>query len=99
MTPEEMAIKLQSIEDRSKSNTHRIEDVEKKLEDNEKMLASIARIDQKQEDMDKDLKEIKGDVKTMAGKSGKRWDSIIDKVLLTVIGAIVLYMLAKLGIA
>lgn len=38
-------------------------------------------------------------MKTIADKPAKRWDSIIDKVLLTVIGAIVLYMLAKLGLA
>ena len=48
MTHEEMAVKIQQNEDRSKSNTHRLDEIDRKLEDNDKMLASIARLDQRQ---------------------------------------------------
>lgn len=98
MTTEEMAIKVQRNEDRSKSNTHRLDEVEKKLEDNEKMLASIARLDQRQKDMDTDVKEIKADVKALAGKPAKRWESIVDKALMAAVTAIVGYVLIKLGL-
>lgn len=98
MTAEEMAIKVQRIDDRSKSNTHRLDEVEKKLEDNEKMLASIARLDQRQKDMDTDVKEIKADVKALAGKPAKRWESIVDKALMAAVTAIVGYVLIKLGL-
>ena len=98
MTAEEMAIKVQRNEDRSKSNTHRLDEVEKKLEDNEKMLASIARLDQRQKDMDTDVKEIKADVKALAGKPAKRWESIVDKALMAAVTAIVGYVLIKLGL-
>lgn len=98
MTTEEMAIKVQRNEDRSKSNAHRLDEVEKKLEDNEKMLASIARLDQRQKDMDTDVKEIKADVKALAGKPAKRWESIVDKALMAAVTAIVGYVLIKLGL-
>ncbi len=98
MTAEEMAIKVQRNEDRSKSNTHRLDEVEKKLEDNEKMLASIARLDQRQKDMDTDVKEIKADVKALAGKPAKRWESVVDKALMAVVTAIVGYIVIKLGL-
>ena len=98
MMVEEMAIKVQRIDDRSKSNTHRLDEVEKKLEDNEKMLASIARLDQRQKDMDTDVKEIKADVKALAGKPAKRWESIVDKALMAAVTAIVGYVLIKLGL-
>lgn len=98
MTDEEMALALQKIDDRSRSNTHRLDDVEKKLADNDQMLASIARLDQKQTDMDKDIKEIKTDVKSIAEKPGKRWDSIIDKILLGIVAALVAYALSRLGL-
>lgn len=98
MTVEEMAVRVQQVEDRSKSNSHRLSDVEKKLSDNDQMLASIARLDQKQTDMDKDIKEIKSDVKTIAEKPGKRWDAIVDKVLLAIVAALVCYALSQIGL-
>ena len=98
MTNEELALKVQRVDDRSKSNTHRLDEVEKKLEDNEKMLASIARLDQRQKDMDTDVKEIKADVKALAGKPAKRWESIVDKALMAAVTAIVGYVLIKLGL-
>lgn len=98
MTVEEIAVRVQQVEDRSKSNSHRLSDVEKKLADNDQMLASIARLDQKQTDMDKDIKEIKSDVKTIAEKPGKRWDAVVDKVLLAIVAALVCYALSQIGL-
>ncbi|MBQ8208786.1 MAG: hypothetical protein IJZ89_08650 [Clostridia bacterium] len=98
MTHEEMAVKIQQVEDRSKSNTKRLDEIDKKLEDNDQMLASIARLDQRQKDMDGDIKEIKTDVKSLTGKAGKRWDSVIEKTLLTVVAIIVAYIFSKIGI-
>ena len=62
------------------------------------MLASIARLDQRQKDMDTDVKEIKADVKALAGKPAKRWESIVDKALMAAVTAIVGYVLIKLGL-
>ena len=98
MTPEEMAVRIQQVDDRSKSNMHRLNDVEKKQEANDQVIASIARLDQRQKDMDTDVKEIKADVKSLTNKPGKRWDSIVDKALLTVIAALVAYALTQIGI-
>ncbi len=97
MTNEELAVKVQRTEDRSKSNAHRLDEVEKKLTDNEKMLASIARLDQRQKDMDTDVKEIKADVKVLAGKPAKRWETVVEKTLMAIVAGIVGYVLIKLG--
>ena len=98
MTNEELAVKVQRVDDRSRSNSHRLDEVEKKLTDNEKMLASIARLDQRQKDMDTDVKEIKADVKALAGKPAKHWDRVVDKTLMAAVTAIVGYVLIKLGL-
>ena len=42
MTNEEITIKLQQVDDRSKSNGKRLDEAEKKLEDNAAMLAMAA---------------------------------------------------------
>ena len=96
MTNAELAVKVQQVEDRSESNSRRLDEVEKKLADNDQMLASIARLDQRQEDMDTDVKEIKTDVKALAIKPAKRWESVVDKALMAAVTAIVGYVLIKL---
>ena len=98
MTNAELAVKVQQVEDRSKSNAHRLDEVEKKLADNEEMLASIARHDQRQKDMDTDVKEIKADVKALAGKPAKRWESVVDKAILAVVTALVGYVIVRIGL-
>lgn len=92
-----MAVQLAEIDARSKSNTHRIGDVERKLEDNERMLSSIAVIAKRQDDMDGDIKEIKSDVKVLASKPAKRWEAVAEKVIMMVVAAIVTYALTKFG--
>lgn len=95
----EFAERLTKNEALSKSNKHRIEDVEKRQDALDALTASMARMDERQERMDGDVKEIKADVKTITQKSGKRWDGIVDKLLWLVIGAAVAALFAQVGIA
>lgn len=98
MNEQEMERRVTAVEERAKSNTHRINQVEKRQEDSEKMLHSIALIAQRQDSMEVDVKEIKADVKSLAAKPGKRWDSIVDKILLAAVGALVAYIAVRLGL-
>lgn len=90
--------RLVKVEDMAKGNKRRIEKIEKAQEDITELVKSVASIAQKQLDMDSDMKEIKADVKSLAEKPGKRWDSIVEKALLTAVAAIVGFILLKLGI-
>ena len=65
----------------------------------DKLAESIGRMDERQNAMDTDVKEIKADVKTITQKSGKRWDGIVDKALWLVIGAAIAALFAQGGIA
>lgn len=89
--------RLTAAEDRSKSNQHRLDEVERRQNNLEELVGTVKALAIREEIMENDVKEIKSDVKELTGKAGKRWDAIIDKVLLTAIGAIVLYILARLG--
>ena len=95
----ELERRLSHVEDRAKSNTHRLAEVERKQEDMTELVQSVAVIAQKQTDMDEDLQEIKTDVKLLTAKPGKRWDSIVEKVLLAAVTGVVGYILLKLGLA
>lgn len=91
-------IRLTEVDARSKSNTHRLGDVERKLEDNERMLASISVIAKRQDDMDGDIKEIKSDVKSLTTKPAKQWEAVVEKVILAVVAAVMTYVLTHVGL-
>lgn len=95
---QELAIRLGEVESRSKSNTHRLDKVEEKLENNERMINNIAVMAQRQDAMDSDIKEIKTDVKSLASKPAKRWESTIAAVISAIIGGVVTFALVKIGI-
>ena len=89
--------RLTEVEARSKSNTKRLEDVEKRQNDLDDLVSTVKVLADREERVEDDVKEIKGDVKEIKAKPGKRWEGIIDKVIFTVVGAIVTYALIKLG--
>lgn len=90
--------RLSHVEERAKSNTHRLDELEQKQEDMTELVRSVAVIAQKQTDMDKDVREIKADVKALTAKPGRRWEGIVDKALLAVVAALVGWILLRLGI-
>lgn len=97
MTPEEIAVKIEAVESRSKSNTHRIDAIEKHQTENDKMLNTITLIAQRQDTMDGDIKEIKGDVKSLTAKPARRWDMVIDKIILLLVAGVIAYILSRIG--
>lgn len=89
--------RLTKLTDRAKSNSHRLDKVEERQNILEDLVSSVKVLAHRQETVESDVKEIKSDVKELTGKPGKRWDAIVDKVMLTIVGAILLYILARLG--
>lgn len=75
MTTEEMAVKITEVEARSKSNTKRIDTMEERQDNFDKLVTSVEVLAAKQETVETDVKEIKSDVKALAEKPAKRWDS------------------------
>lgn len=99
MTEQEVAVKLTEVEERSKSNTHRLDKMEKRQDTLDELAKSMARMDERQNNMDGDVKEIKADVKALAEKPAKRWDGLMDKVLWLLVGAAIAALFAQGGIA
>jgi hypothetical protein len=89
--------RLTAVESRSKSNAHRLDEVERRQNHLDELVGTVRVLALRLETVESNVTEIKRDVKELTGKPGKRWDAIVDKVLLTVIGAILLYIMARLG--
>ena len=87
--------RLSSVENRSKSNTHRLDELEKKQSEMTDLVQSVAAIAQKQADMDGDVQEIKQDVKGLLAAPAKRWNAGLDGIIKGAAGALVGALLAS----
>ena len=90
--------RLTDVEARSKSNTKRLDEMEKRQDDLETLATSVATLAEREARMETDVQEIKADVKTLAAKPGKRWESMEEKILVTIVGAFAGFLLAQLSI-
>ena len=98
MENDEMVKTLTEVDERSKSNTHRLDVVEKRQGELDRLVSTVAVIATKQQTIEDDVKEIKTDVKCLSEKPVKRWDGAVDKIIMTVLGAIIIYILAQIGL-
>ena len=90
--------RLTAVEDRSKSNTKRLDDMEKRQDDLETLATSVSALAAREERVESDVKEIKADVKTLTDKPGKRWDAIVDKIVWAVLAAVIAFILGRVGL-
>ncbi len=89
--------RLTEIEERSKSNSHRIDSLEKRQDNLDELVGTVKVLAVREENVETDVKEIKSDVKSLTGKSGKLWDGMIEKIIMIIVAAVVGFVLAKIG--
>lgn len=88
MTQEEMAVKLTEVDARSKSNTHRLNDMDEKVGTLQRLTTAVELMAAEQKHQTDTMAEIKTDVTALGKKvdaiekkPGKRWDNIVWEVL------------------
>ena len=64
----------------------------------DELVGTVKALAVREENMENDVKEIKSDVKSLAGKPGQRWDNLIDKIFWAVAAAIIAFLLTKIGL-
>ncbi len=90
--------RLTSVEERAKSNTIRLDEVERRQDNLEELTTTVKVLATKEENVERTVGEIKDDVKEMKDKPNKRYDKIIDVIITAVIGVLVGYIFAQIGI-
>lgn len=90
--------RLTEVEERSKSNQRRIDSLEKRQDNLEILTGTVRELAIREETVETTVKEIKSDVKSLTNKPAKRWDSLVEKIIFTVVAAIVGFLLAKIGL-
>lgn len=98
MDEKDIEHRLTEVEARSKSNCHRLDDMEKRQDDLDELVSVVKVLAVREENVENDVKEIKSDVKSLTSKSGQKWDSMVDKVIWAVVGAVVAFLLSQVGL-
>ena len=94
----EIAKEHQLIWDLAKSNKKRIDSLEEEQKELRSLTTAVSQMVTEQKNMRDDIAEMKTDVKEIKEKPAKRWDNTVDKILTVIIGAIVAFMLTKIGL-
>lgn len=95
MTQEEMAVRLVETEARSKSNTHRLDEMDEKVDTLNRLATAVEVMAMEQKHQTETMAEIKTDVNTLGTKvdaiekkPAKRWDGMVDKLIYGLVGVL-----------
>ena len=61
------------------------------------LAMSVSQLATKQVGIEKTLNNLCGDVEEIKNKPAKRWDGLVEKLIMTVLSAVAGFILAKLG--
>ena len=85
-------------DERYNSLARRLDDIEKRQQDMQELISSVGLLAQRMGTVEGNVSEMRGDIRSLMDKPGKRWDSVVEKTLLVVVGAVVAWMLSQIGI-
>ena len=97
--------RLTAVEHRGESNTRRVEKLEYQTEAIQSLATSVEIMVKEQvhqtesiERIEKNVEKLDSKVEILEHKPVKRWESIAEKIILTIVGAVVGYLLVKVGL-
>lgn len=98
MDLEQVALKLQETTDRAVRNEGRIKKLESENAVLHKLATSVEVMAERMKGMNTSVAELASEVEELKEKPAKRWDSLVDKIIWAIAGAVLAYLLAKLGL-
>lgn len=88
---------LQAIESRSKSNTHRIDDLEKNQDAINQLATSTAVMAQNINTMGERIDSMGNDIKDLKEVPANRWKFVVEKAIYALVAGIMGFALSKFG--
>lgn len=90
--------RLTEVEERSKSNSHRLDKLEESTEAINRLATSMEVMAERQEQVVETVGRLDAKVTTLEEKPAKRWDSLIDKIVWAIAAALIGFVLAQVGL-
>ncbi len=98
MSEKDIEHRLTTVEDRSKSNTKRLDKLEESTEALNRMATAVEVMASKQDAMNGSISKLTDDVETLKAEPGKRWKFVIEKAIYFVVAAVAGFILARVGL-
>ena len=92
-----MAVKLQEVESRSKSNMHRIDALEKNQDAINQLATSTAVMAQNISTMGDRIDSMSNDIKDLKEIPASRWKFVVEKSIYVLVAGIIGFALSKFG--
>lgn len=90
--------RLTEVEQRSKSNTYRLAEMEKRQDNLDDLVGTVKVLADRERRVEGDVKEIKSDVKDLKQKPAKRWEVVVTEIIKLLVAVIGGFLLAKVGL-
>lgn len=97
LDPEDIAVTLAQHSGEITHLSERVETLERQTSAINKLATATEVMAKEIEVMGKNIAALTKDVSDLKAKPGKRWDGIVEKALLVIVGAIVAFALSKIG--
>ena len=88
----------QRMEDEHKRQNHRMDEFEKYISDNNKLLISVEKLAMSLENMQKELKDQGERLEGLESKDGEKWRAVVGYITTALVGAILGFVLKQIGI-
>lgn len=98
MEETEIAGRLSAVEQRSKSNSHRLDALERHTEAVNTLATSVAVMAEKVEATGEKVDGLCADVQEIKQKPAKRWETVTAQVISILVAAVLGYIIARLGL-
>lgn len=89
MNLEELTVKVVENEQRSKSNTKRLDELAHQQEEMSKIINLMYGIQEAIKNMKEDICETKADVKKLTEQPGKRWAKVVETIIVVAVSALI----------
>lgn len=100
-----MESRMTALEQRCKSNSHRLEQVERQQEAIHSLAASLQVMASEQKHQTQAINTVREDVSRLDGKvdalemkPARRWEGLVEKLVWGVVGAVLAFLLARMGL-
>lgn len=98
MEETEIAGRLAAVEQWCKSNSHRLDGLEKNTEAVNQLATSVAVMAEKMESTGDKVDGLCNDVKDLKAEPGKKWKFVVEKAIYIAVSAVMGYVLARFGL-
>ena len=98
MNIEDLALEHQKTADRSIRNEGRIKKLEEESGVLHQLATSVAVMAEQLKTMNSSVSTMKTELEELRDKPGKRWDSLVDKIVWAVAAALIGFALAQIGL-